>query len=296
MATAATAPSEAPACPACQSATPRVWGSRSGLPVLECNNCGVIFFDRTAVKATTYGHYYEYTADWDQERVSWEVEIRRAKFRKQLARLAGYTAGRTLLDIGAGPGYYCRVAGEEGWDASGVEISENAIEVGRRFLGVKYVRLEEVPSATADVITCHHVLEHVDSPLELVTLLRDKLFVGGVIAVHVPHRECLSFQIRNKLGVVPTKGERLCALYAPEHLTGFTPQSLEALFARTGFTTLKLRTASMWSSYYDPFFIRNYIRRGDYSGILKHAVRSSIDCFGVALNRGEWIVGHFRKW
>ena len=282
-------------CPVCFVPSTRFWGKRTSLPMYECAVCGVIFFDRRTIQGSNYGHYYDYTTDWDAERVSWELKIRTAKFRRQLKRLGGYAKGRALLDIGAGPGYYCRVARDEGWDASAVEISPSAAAIGEKYLAVRYVRLEDVPAGSLNVITCHHVVEHIDWPLSFLGVLRQKLAPGGVIAAHVPHRECLSFWIRNKLGLSAHGSDKLCTLYAPEHLTGFTRESLAALFRRAGFAPLLLRTASMWSSYYDPFFFKNYTRRGDYIGIVKHALRCTADNFGILFGRGEWVIGHFRK-
>ena len=52
---------------------------------------------------------------------------------------------------------------------------------------------------SVDVIICHHVLEHIEFPQTFLRALRTKLRVGGLLVVHVPNQEPLSFYLRNKL-------------------------------------------------------------------------------------------------
>jgi SAM-dependent methyltransferase len=288
--------SASPVCPVCASTDNSVWGVRTEHTVYECKSCGVVFFERQQFELHDYSNYYDYTDSWDDARMAWEMKIRRRAFRKQFARLGSYVEGRKLLDIGAGAGFLCRTAMDEGWDAQGVELSPKAVRLGERFLGVKYVQPSDVPDESLDVITCYHVLEHMERPDEFLKSLRDKLKPGGVIAVHVPHREPLSFIIRNRLDKLrKIERERLCALYVPEHISGFTPASLIKTFDLFGFQPLMVRTSAMWSAYYDPFFLKNYLTDKKYSGIVKHAIRCAVDNVGVLAGLGDWVVGHFRK-
>jgi len=284
-----------PVCPVCAAKNSRDWGLRTEHRMFECSNCRVVFFDRQAFQLHDYGNYYDYTDDWDAERVGWEVKIRRRALKQQLKRLGGYVEGRRLLDIGAGPGYLCHVASNEGWQAQGVELSEKALRVGRQFLNVDYVQLDEIPEGSLDVVTCYHILEHMKDPGEFLTKVHSKLSSTGVVAVHVPHREPLSFAIRNLLKRRNQQAEKYCQLYVPEHISGFTIESLANTLRLFGFETLMIRTSAMWSTYYDPFFLKNYLRARDYSGIFKHSLRSFIDNVGVAIRSGDWVVGHFRK-
>ena len=78
-----------------------------------------------------------YLADFDLARFQWEIGIRRPKFVRQLAlirRLA--PQARTLLDVGAGPGYLCAVANELGFKATGVEPSDVARRAGEQQFSV----------------------------------------------------------------------------------------------------------------------------------------------------------------
>jgi SAM-dependent methyltransferase len=275
----------------CSATTSRSWGFKTAQEIFECTSCGLVFFDRELFKVHDYENYYDYTDDWDAERVTWEVKIRRRALKRQLKRL-----GRKLLDIGAGPGYLCHVAAALGWQAKGVELSEKALRIGRQFLDVDYVQLDEIQDQSLDVIVCYHILEHMEQPQGFLTKIHAKLKPNGVVAVHVPHREPLSFAIRNRLArLKQDPAEKHCQLYLPEHISGFTQTSLVNALRIGGFQPLMVKTCAMWSTYYDPFFLRNFLDRHDYVGLVKHGVRSVIDNIGVALGKGDWVVGHFRK-
>src|SRR5215468_7475556 len=104
-----------------------------------------------------------------------------------------YVSGRALLDVGAGPGYLCSVAQEDGWNAIGVEVSEEAVRHGTKQFGVTYRSLDEVNEESVDALTCHHVLEHVENPDRFLETLRRKLKFGGLLVLHVPHQQPLTF-------------------------------------------------------------------------------------------------------
>jgi len=176
-------------CPVCVDSATSRWGSRGGHAIFECGACGLTFFDLSSFTAHDYRDYYRYTETWSETDIVYEVEVRRRRTVRQLRRLASMIPGRRLLDIGAGPGYFCRIALDEGWDAEGVEISARAVEIGRDRLGVSYIDLEAVPAASVDVVCCRHVVEHVADPLGLLRALRRVLKPGGVLVVHAPHRE-----------------------------------------------------------------------------------------------------------
>ena len=283
-------------CPVCATTQSVVWGIRTGHTMYECQNCGVVFFDRQQFELHEYENYYDYTDTWDQARIAWEIKIRRRAFRTQFQQLGQYVVGRRHLDIGAGAGFLCRVALDEGWESRGAELSPKAISLGRKFLNIDYVQLTDVTPESLDLITCYHILEHMDRPDAFIRELHSKLKPKGVVAIHVPHREPLSFSIRNRLTAWKNAGaDKLCQLYVPEHISGFTQESLANAFQLFGFQALFMKTSAMWGIYYDPFFLRNYVRRNDYAGVLKHTLRCLVDNVGVAFGQGDWVVGHFRK-
>jgi SAM-dependent methyltransferase len=291
-------------CPFCSAATAVQWGSDGRRTLFECPGCGIVFYARPIEYPADYGNYYPYLKEFDSARFGWELGVRRAKYRYQLRAIRALRPdARTLLDVGAGPGYFCKVASEEGWEVHGVESSPPAIEAGAREFGVRYVSLDEVAEGSMDAVTCFHVLEHMEDPSGFLRKLHSKLRRDGILVLHVPNLEPLTFAMRNFVKARLQPGAaRLSHCYYPEHLTGFNPDSLPRVVARHGFEAIRVRTVSMWSAFYDPFFLMNYFRdtggqpveKVDYPGLVRHAVRCVADGVGVFFGRGDWIVGHFR--
>ena len=159
-----------PTCPFCRSEHASGWGARDGRAMFRCDDCAVTYFARPIEQAADYQEYYPYLDEFSGERFRWELGIRRSRFRRQLAEVRSFSPhGKTLIDIGAGPGYFCQIAKECGWTARGVEISTPA--AGATHFGVDYTTLAEVPDESVDVITCHHVLEHIEDPRDFLATL-----------------------------------------------------------------------------------------------------------------------------
>jgi len=285
---------QGPTCPVCTRRDNTVWGVKTGQVMFECRECGLTFFDRSAFQVHDYGNYYDYAENWDSNQAFADLKVRKRALLQQLAKLGSYVSGRRLLDIGAGPGYLCHLAANAGWKAQGVEVSENALRIGRQFLNVEYVQLDDIPDESLDVITCYHILEHIEFPDGFIRKLYSKLQPDGVVAVHVPHREPLSFLVRNLVNS-SDGAEKHCQLYVPEHVSGFTRESLVKVFQRFGFRPLLIKTSAMWGVYADPFFLKTYLKASDYRGIVRHTLRCLVDNLGIPFGRGDWVVGHFRK-
>jgi SAM-dependent methyltransferase len=159
----------------------------------------MLFFARPIGSDYDYQDYYPYLADFDRARFEWEIGIRRPKLARQLALIRRMMPQAvTLLDVGAGPGYLCAVAREQGFEPLGIEPSSAARLAGEQQFSVAYTELDEVSDGSLDVITCHHVLEHIEWPAKFVQTLRTKLRPGGLLVLHVPHQQPLSFLLREK--------------------------------------------------------------------------------------------------
>ncbi len=96
---------------------------------------------------------------------------------------------RTLLDVGCGYGRYLRMLTGHGFDATGVDISEQLVAQGRG-AGLNCMTLEEFArtSTSFDVILMSHVIEHFP-PAELLRFLDsylDRLRPGGWLIVATP--------------------------------------------------------------------------------------------------------------
>jgi 2-polyprenyl-3-methyl-5-hydroxy-6-metoxy-1,4-benzoquinol methylase len=284
-------------CPSCGSDIATKFGARSGHTIYKCASCGLAFFSRPISLPADYQDYYPYLSEFDTQRFDWEVNIRRKKYMAQLALIRNLMpVANILVDIGAGPGYFIKVAKEEGFHAVGVEPSVEARNAGTEHLGVTYTQPADIADNSVDVVTCHHVLEHVEWPQHFLSVIHQKLNDGGLLVIHVPNLQPLSFFIRDLLQ--SSADDTHCSLYYPEHINGFTSASLVRTVENQKFKLIQIENASMWSVHYDPFFLANYYRncsvlRASYK-VVRHAARCTIDNLGNLFNRGDWLVAHFR--
>lgn len=273
-----------------------IWGKKDNQTIYKCRDTGVLFFDRNILDKHNYNEYYPYLKLWDTERFIYELELRRNNYIKQLNDIRKLSNGINLLDTGAGPGYLCKVANEQGWSAQGIEISAEAKTYGRKHFDVDYVEFDNLKDDFYDVIICHHVLEHIDQPIEFLNILRRSLSKDGLLIIHVPHQQPLTFLIRNLINrYVYSSDETFCTLYSNIHITGFTPTSLGNFIENQNFNTVFIKSRSMWSKYYDPFFFGDMVRSHNYLLILKRTIRHLAENAGNIINYGDWVIGYFRK-
>ncbi len=159
-------------------------------------------------------------------------------FQQHLATLGRLTPGRRLLDVGIGTGLLVHLARAAGWEASGVEICDEAAERARREFDIP-VRTGDFAALDVagglDVITMADVLEHTHDPRAFLEAARERLKPGGVLYVAVPNHRSLVFLTADLLGRVPGGGVIADRLYVPNHYTYFTPATLTRLARDVGF-------------------------------------------------------------
>ena len=151
-----------------------------------------------------------------------------------------------------------------GWQASAVEPSANATQYFRRIL--PQLRIHEGPFDTApfrderfDFVAISGVLEHVSDPVGFLSDVRRCVAPGGCAYVGLPNFEA--------------KPDDLVSY---DHLTRFTPATLDVLYARTGFRVLRRDERPIGSGSGMPSFRRSPLRlRATRSASLRPARPSS---------------------
>lgn len=289
-------------CPACTSDTLQPWSREGDNTILRCAHCGTTSFPRPLAKSHDYGTYYTYLKI-DEARRTWDMNRRRPGVFFQLEEIERLAPGpRTLLDFGAGPGFFCALARERGWTIKAIEASADAVAVGKHFSAIPYVDdLDAVEAESLSVVTAFHVLEHVEDPEALLEAFHGKLQPRGLLVVHVPNAEPLStycqYLLQRARG---RRAERKGSLYFPEHVTGFTLSGLKECARRAGFEPVRLQQCSLFSKYHWPLDFREY--RLASPSRARAAVNFGKECtwglvsqVGAFFGRGDWVVGLFRK-
>jgi SAM-dependent methyltransferase len=157
----------------------------------------------------------------------WLVTIFR---RRRVRRIERFIERGRVLDIGCGRGITLFQMKEDGWDVSGVEISETAATHARSLLGdtvfVGDVLAAPWPADSFDVINIWHVLEHLPDPVGVLARTRELLRPGGLLVVAVPNFESLQARFA---------GRRWFHLDVPRHYWHFGEKPLRALLEEKGF-------------------------------------------------------------
>jgi SAM-dependent methyltransferase len=128
-----------------------------------------------------------------------------------------------VLDFGCGGGFLLNNLRCS--EKIGVELNPVAREYCNNQMGITcYETLEDVPNESMDVVISSHCLEHTINPLEIVSLLYEKLKNGGKIVIVVPLENYLYRWVPNDVN---------------NHLYSFSPMNLGNILHAVGFKETK---------------------------------------------------------
>lgn len=100
--------------------------------------------------------------------------------------------GLQLLDFGCGRGEFLTMASTAGFNVSGVDMDANCVALARRYGNAEQINPDEylanMPDASTDIITCFHVLEHVENPKRLLCAMRR--VSRRYVLIAVPNLRC----------------------------------------------------------------------------------------------------------
>jgi 2-polyprenyl-3-methyl-5-hydroxy-6-metoxy-1,4-benzoquinol methylase len=146
-------------------------------------------------------------------------------------------AGKRLLEIGAGHGYFLEAAQRRGFEVSGIDVSSAAAEFARSHfnasVAVSSVDDAQIPQGSVDVVAAWHVLEHLVGPIAALRKAREWLTLYGIIAVEVPNYESYDARVR---------GSEWQGWQPKYHRWHFAPRTLSRMLTDAGFTV-----EEMWS-------------------------------------------------
>ena len=172
---------------------------RENLNVLKCGKSGVIVLEEILTNQFYYESNVNYTQSRKVELVNQEIEtkpleddIRRFKSLKSLI------AGSDVLDFGCGRGGFLQLAQKISRMSVGIELNE----VNRKNIngqGIHCVKSisQLSDSDSFDLITLHHVFEHLIDPIGVLNDLQKHLKDDGVIVIEVPHARDLLLETFN---------------------------------------------------------------------------------------------------
>ncbi|TWT52685.1 Ubiquinone biosynthesis O-methyltransferase [Rubripirellula amarantea] len=146
-----------------------------------------------------------------------------------LARLLGRPPSEcSVLDFGMGWGHWCQMAGAHGYQAFGLELSEQRIAAAQEN-GVQVIRDLETCDRNFDFVNCEQVLEHVSDPVGTLKTICQILRPGGYTRISVPNGRQLPDQIRQGTWK-PSKD----SIHPLEHINSFSNLTLKLAAKHAG--------------------------------------------------------------
>lgn len=208
---------------------------RGGIDVYVCPSCGTYVCDSGYV-AEQYDESYYTIATTDLAEIEGRWGFRWRYVLDKILTAAPDT--RSLLDVGAGNGFFTKVAGEEyRLDATGIEISAASATFAHEVLGVDLL-VEDLADheGTYDCVTAFSVIEHVDDPRAVLGTVVERVAPGGLLVLATPNPTCIQRRLRGE-----KKWGMICP---PHHLNIFTRSGLESMVRDAGLRVESWETIS----------------------------------------------------
>ena len=232
------------ACPICHADESTALDAGEGHVLRECVTCGAVY-------APEYARHEEVFVDGylSGDGGQFGVDVSHPRFHEWLVRCGhrrmkvietatGLSSG-SLCDLGCGTGELLVAARERGWQIQGVEPLRDAAAHARDALGLPVITttIEEsgLPEQSFDVISAMHVLEHMPSAIEFLTLMARWVKPGGYIALESPNWASIQRIV---------SGPNWMHLRPLEHLIHLTPDSVQAAIVNAGLEPVTVRTTA----------------------------------------------------
>jgi 2-polyprenyl-3-methyl-5-hydroxy-6-metoxy-1,4-benzoquinol methylase len=159
---------------------------------------------------------------------------------------------RRILDVGCGPGTLVGELADGGYEATGFDISDRAVELASRRYPTALFRqhaVEEHPwpveAGSQDVVVSFEVIEHLLSPRALLEGASKALAPGGHLALSTPYHGLLK-----STAIALVAFDRHFAVEG-DHIRFFSDRALRRLLGYAGFEVERVRHfgrfAGLWA-------------------------------------------------
>jgi len=224
-------------------------GEKGDYIVYDCLNCRTLF---TSEKVNTAAFDYDNYYHSGNLTVPGFVLERLAEIVRSFEK---YRSHNRFLDVGCGAGTLLNIAGNEGWQAEGVEISKPSVEF-LQSKGIKvfhgYLSSANFPDDSFDVITAVEILEHITNPEDVIKEINRILRPGGLFWATTPHGRGISARML---------GSKWSCVAPPEHLHLFSVTGIKNMLTENGFDRIKILTQGT-----NPFEIIHTLRQNTAAG------------------------------
>jgi SAM-dependent methyltransferase len=224
----------------------------TSFPAARCRECGMLFLRVQPVGESLARMYSaDYFAQDFRCGRSAAPSTDEAAFRAEndglLDRLERWRGQGRLLEVGSATGLLLKRARERGWQATGVELSPDAVRHAHALgLDVHQGTLADaaLPSDSFDVVYLGDVLEHVPDCRATLAEVARVLARGGHAIVRGP---ITTHSLARRLGLTlyAALGRDIVLREPPYHLWEFRPASLRQLAERVGLQVVAIEQSKI---------------------------------------------------
>jgi SAM-dependent methyltransferase len=235
----------------------RKFANQSMLPLFEginyelrkCSDCGLIYQGSILTDDYLVKLYDDWLVNDDAE-----VELTRdglgpdphkaIYYANELLMLARHLKRPpcqiSILDYGAGRGWWCRMASALGFDVTGTDLSESRLS-DLHLSGIRTANINSLPRETYDFVNTEQVFEHLAKPFEVLRYLHAALKPAGIIKISVPEGRGVEERL-DQMGWTAPRGTRNFIMPATPliHINTFTSEAIVAMGRRAGFSRVQI--------------------------------------------------------
>lgn len=223
-------------CPHCGStAISNVAKKYARVSVKRCDNCK-LSFTSPIYRSALVSEFYDflYGAEGSTTEVPEANKLAELKklnfantdkyFADRIARMKSISPGKRLLEIGSSWGYFLYQARSQGFDVTGVELSDSRRKVGIEELELNIVKdFSALSSDRFDLVYTAHTLEHFIDLSSIFNEINSVLVNNGFLVIEVPNFDYDLF------------GESVLSIVGAIHPLGFSSQFFKDNLPKYGF-------------------------------------------------------------
>lgn len=210
-------------CILCHSADLKMLPAYSKAFLNKCLNCGLVFCKKDPSPEELTAHYTNYP------RYNTLSPITEKRYNELLDKFEPFRKNNNLIDLGCSNGLFLECAKKRGWNVYGTEYAQESIDYCAAN-NIKVFKSDKLPSdffkMEFDIVTSFEVIEHINTPIAEMDLIKKILRKGGAFYVTTPNFNAISRLLLK---------EKWNMIEYPEHLTYYTPKTLHRLLKDHGF-------------------------------------------------------------
>lgn len=206
------------------------------ISIVECPQCGLAFQhpQPSQEEGTRYFDWRYKTSTGDKSKVDQYLSDR--EFATQIGQarikwIRSIADGHRLLDIGSGNGALIYAAHKAGFEATGLDLSQQAVSKAKEMFGIDIICTDIVDftgNGPYDIVTAFAVIEHVRDPFAILRAAYKHITPGGTIII-----ETMNYNSMPRLLL----GKRWY-FFLFDHLYYYSPQTLKIFLERSGFENI----------------------------------------------------------